>query len=54
MPVYLFKCTKCSKEFERLVSMLWYDRDSVKCPDCGEDVVKIPAVPAKPIVKPWH
>jgi putative FmdB family regulatory protein len=36
MPIYNYKCTKCSKESELLVS---YDkRNGQKCADCNEEL----------------
>ena len=32
MPIYEYKCPKCSKEFEELV----FGDESPACPDCGE------------------
>lgn len=35
MPIYEFRCPKCSKRFERLCA-LGETGSSLRCPDCGE------------------
>lgn len=43
MPIYEFKCSKCGKEFERL--MFASDTSRPECPVCGsEDTSKILSV----------
>lgn len=34
MPLYEYKCRKCSRKFEKLRGMFDNDED-VKCPECG-------------------
>jgi putative FmdB family regulatory protein len=39
MPIYEYKCKKCSKDFEKLVSLS--NSEKIKCPKCSsDDVVK--------------
>ncbi len=38
MPIFEFKCAKCSHEFERIVFS--GEEDNVDCPECGEKKVK--------------
>ena len=37
MPIYEYKCCKCSHAFEKLV----FGQDEVVCPDCGSDVERL-------------
>jgi putative FmdB family regulatory protein len=37
MPIYEYVCTRCEKEFEKL---LWRSDDPVECPACGAPEVK--------------
>ncbi|MDA8171212.1 MAG: zinc ribbon domain-containing protein [Nitrospiraceae bacterium] len=36
MPIYEYKCSKCSEEFEKLV----FSQSRVNCPKCGSEEVK--------------
>ena len=36
MPLYEYRCSKCKKEFETLVSIKDLD-NSIKCPNCGSE-----------------
>lgn len=36
MPIYAYRCPKCGKNFEKLLSLSRRD-EAVSCPDCGED-----------------
>lgn len=41
MPIYEFRCQKCNKEFENLLSSSSNDAlNEVKCPECSSDQVK--------------
>ncbi|NVM23278.1 MAG: zinc ribbon domain-containing protein [Desulfobacterales bacterium] len=33
MPLYEFRCQKCSAEFAKIV--FFTDQDAIKCPQCG-------------------
>jgi putative FmdB family regulatory protein len=36
MPIFEYKCSKCGKEFEKLI----FGNQKVACPGCGSDDVK--------------
>jgi putative FmdB family regulatory protein len=40
MPTYEYLCTKCGKEFTRVMSLQEYETGKVPCPDCGSEEVK--------------
>lgn len=40
MPVYVFICQDCGKEFEIILRMSELDKGGVKCPKCGSEKVK--------------
>lgn len=40
MPIYEYKCKKCNKIYEKLLS-LNRNNNSIPCPDCGEMAFKI-------------
>ena len=35
MPTYTFKCLKCNKRFEEILSFKEYEERKRKCPKCG-------------------
>jgi putative FmdB family regulatory protein len=35
MPTYAFKCRKCGKKFEEILSFKEYENGKRKCPKCG-------------------
>jgi len=39
MPVFIYKCKKCGKQFEVLVGMT-EKKDTLKCPSCGSEKVE--------------
>ncbi len=39
MPTYVYKCTKCSREFEKLTSIA--GKDDVSCVHCGSPVKRM-------------
>jgi putative FmdB family regulatory protein len=40
MPVYVFVCQECKKEFELVLRMSERERGGVKCPKCGSEKVE--------------
>ena len=40
MPIYVYKCPKCGKEWERRKPMA--EMDDEKCPKCGEPAKRMP------------
>lgn len=39
MPLYIFFCETCNKEFTKLLHMDELDKSPVKCPECGNEKV---------------
>jgi putative FmdB family regulatory protein len=49
MPLYEYRCRKCTEDFEMLV---FSDDEPVACPKCDSDKVdKQLSLPAQPVVK---
>lgn len=46
MPVYVFKCDHCGVAAERQRKIAEMD-DPMKCPECGQDMRRVPTAPAK-------
>ncbi len=40
MPTYAFKCTKCGRKFEEILSFKEYEKGKRKCPKCGSGGVE--------------
>jgi putative FmdB family regulatory protein len=40
MPTYAFKCRKCNKRFEEILSFKEYEEWKRKCPKCGSASVE--------------
>jgi len=40
MPVYVFLCQECKKEFETVLRMSELEKGGVKCPKCGSEKVE--------------
>jgi putative FmdB family regulatory protein len=40
MPTYTFKCRKCDKTFEEILSFKEYEAGKRKCPKCGSTSVE--------------
>ncbi len=42
MPTYSFKCRKCRKRFQEILTFREYEERKVKCPKCGsKDVAQV-------------
>ncbi len=53
MPLYLYRCTECQKEFEDLRD--YKDQNSAHCPDCGGKVKTMITRPTVKVFRPfWH
>ncbi len=50
MPVYEWRCNKCSYEFEKLKPMSQFDEDEY-CPKCGYVAQPMATLPAKAVIK---
>lgn len=44
MPIYEFKCKICKKISEVLVKNSEMDKQTVQCPECGQDAKKVLSV----------
>jgi len=40
MPVYDFRCAKCSKKFSVTLTIAEYEKKKIKCPKCGSRKVE--------------
>ena len=42
MPTYSYRCRKCKKQFELILSLREYEEEKKSCPKCGsEDVEQV-------------
>lgn len=47
MPMYEFKCTRCSNTSEKLVPM---DTKHITCGSCGSEAIKVISLTSPPII----
>jgi putative FmdB family regulatory protein len=40
MPTYAFRCEKCKKRFELIMTVSEYERKKIRCPKCKSSRVK--------------
>jgi putative FmdB family regulatory protein len=40
MPVYVFLCQNCKKEFTRILRISEFEKGGIKCPHCGSDNIE--------------
>ena len=51
MPIYEYKCQKCEKVTEKLISNISYRPETIECPECKAEAQRIPSGTGAPQFK---